>query len=116
MAEQTEQKNYTEVAGYKIPKTDDPWRKWGSVALQGLGKGLQGFAQGINGNYAPASQGFADFGEGVSEALRKRRKDAEEAARQEEALAAQKQEQETIKPMETASVNPWYNYANKFLG
>jgi len=110
-----EEKTYTEVAGYKIPKTDDPWHKWGSVALQGLGRGLQGFAQGINGNMPNAGQVASGIGEGI-DAYRKRRQEAEEAKKQEEALDAQKQEQETLKPMETASVNPWYNYANKFLG
>lgn len=118
MAEQNEEKSYIEAGDFFIPKTDNPWVKWGSLSLQGLGKGMENFAQGMNGNYGGnPGKGFADFGEGVSEGLRKRRKDAEEAQREQEAADRQKQEQETIKPIDNtqnATANAWYNYANKF--
>lgn len=109
-----ENKDYTTFGEYVIPNTDNQWLKWGSVALQGLGKGAEGFAKGLNGNYANANQGFSDFGEGVAEAYRKRRQEAEEAKKQEELLNKQKQEETTIKPIDNDNQTAWIDYANKF--
>ena len=114
MAEQNnEEKNYIEAGDILIPKSDNPWVKWGSVALQGLGKGLEGFAQGMSGSYGSSSNPYSDISEGI-DAYRKKRQEAEEAKRKEEQEAKQKQEENTIKPIDNDNQTAWIDYANKY--
>lgn len=112
--QKNENKDYTTFGEYIIPNTDNQWLKWGSVALQGLGKGAEGFAKGFGASQGLNVNGFKDFGEGVAEAYRKRRQEAEEAKKQEEAVAKQKREETTIKPIENDNQTAWVDYANKY--
>ena len=82
---------------------ENPWVKWGKIALAGLGGGATGFAKGFssawNGQPVDMASDWADVSENFAKKTKKKQEEVEE-----------KDGVETQNRIETASANPYATY------